>query len=52
MWDWSLRFGEACNTPVEVQKALFRVENSMHELLVIVKVNNSLLIVEGTSLLV
>ena len=36
------------DTPFEVQKALFRAENSMHRLLVIVKVNNHLRLVDPT----
>ena len=36
------------DTPFEVQKAIFHVENSMHKLLVIVKVNNYLRLVDPT----
>ena len=36
------------DTPFEVQKALFRAENSMHRLLVIVKVNSHLRLVDPT----
>ena len=36
------------DTPFEVQKALFRAENSMHRLLVIIKVNNHLRLVDPT----
>ncbi|KAK0509606.1 hypothetical protein JMJ35_008000 [Cladonia borealis] len=42
------KLADTDDTQFEVQKALFRTENSMHRLLVIVKVNNHLRLVDPT----
>lgn len=44
----SEKLAETDDTPLEVQKALFRAEKSLHRLLVIVKVNNHLRLVDPT----